>query len=70
MKRYIFPVFLIFYLTIGLKAQDSPVLTEPPDVDIAVSPTVDLEWDAVEGAVEYEVQISITSDFSSLVCQH
>lgn len=67
MKRYIFPVFLIFYLTIGLKAQDSPVLTEPPDVDVVVSSAVDLQWDAVQGAVEYEVQISITSDFSALV---
>jgi len=69
MKRYIFPVFLIFYLTIGLKAQnlDSPILTEPPDVDVVVSPSVDLEWDAVSGAIAYEVQISVTNDFSALV---
>jgi hypothetical protein len=69
MKRYIFPVFLIFYLSVGLKAQilDSPVLTEPPDVDIVVSLTTDLQWDAVPGAIAYEVQISTTSNFAALV---
>ena len=69
MKRFILTSFLIFYLSIGLNAQtlDSPVLSEPPDVDIVVPLTAELQWDAVPGALKYEVQISTTSDFSALV---
>jgi hypothetical protein len=69
MKRFIFSIFLIFLLCFGVQAQglDSPVLTEPPDVDVVVPLTVDLQWDAVSGAQTYEVQISTTSNFAVLV---
>jgi hypothetical protein len=66
MKRYILCSFLIFYLSIGLNAQilDSPILTEPPDVDVVVPLTVELQWDAVPGAQSYDVQISSNSSFT------
>jgi Secretion system C-terminal sorting domain len=69
MKRLILSSLLIFLLCFGLKSQplDSPILTEPPDVDIVVPLTVDLQWNAVPGAQTYEVQISTTSDFTALV---
>ena len=69
MKRFIHVAVFSLFLVLTVKAQglDSPVLSEPPDVDIVVSPTVTLEWNSVTGAISYEVQISLFSDFSSLV---
>ncbi len=69
MKRVIHVAVFSLFLALTVRAQglDSPVLSEPPDVDIVVSPTVTLEWNNVNGAVSYELQISLFSDFSSLV---
>jgi hypothetical protein len=69
MKRILHVSIFIFLLAFSSKAQnlDSPVLTEPPDVDIVVSPTVTLEWDNVNYATAYEVQISLDNNFTSLV---
>ncbi len=69
MKRIIHVAVFSLFLALTVKSQtlDSPVLSEPPDVDIVVSPTVTLEWNSVNGATSYEVQISAISDFSSLV---
>lgn len=68
MKRFTYVVILILISTFTLKAQLlSPVLTEPPDVDIVVHIPVTLSWDAVQGATSYDIQISLDNTFSSLV---
>ncbi len=69
MKNVLVYSIFVFLLAFSSKAQvpDSPVLSEPPDVDIVVSPTTTLAWQNVENATSYEVQISTYEDFSVLV---
>jgi hypothetical protein len=69
MKRLKLVVILTFFPVLSLMAQplDSPILSEPPDVDIIVQLPVTLVWDNVAGAETYEIQISLNSDFSTLV---
>jgi Secretion system C-terminal sorting domain len=69
MKKLTYTVVLIFFSVLSLRAQplDSPILSEPPDVDIIVLLPVTLEWNSVTGAETYEIQISLNSDFSTLI---
>lgn len=69
MKRVLHVSIFILLLAFISKAQvpDSPVLSEPPDVDIVVSPTTTLVWNIVNNATSYEVQISPDIDFTTNV---
>lgn len=68
MKRFTYAVLLILISTFTLRAQLlSPVLTEPPDVDIVVHLPVTLSWESVLGATSYDIQISLDNTFSTLV---
>jgi len=69
MKKVLHVVIFIIFLVFSIKAQnlDSPILTEPPDVDIVVPLTTTLDWNNVNNATSYEVQISLYNNFSTLV---
>ncbi len=57
---------LLFY-SFKLQGQvpDSPVLTEPPDLDVVEPVTPSLNWSDANNAESYELQISSTPSFSS-----
>lgn len=69
MKKILHVSIFIIIFTFTCKAQvpDSPVLSEPPDVDVVVPPTRTLEWSNVNNATSYELQVSLDNSFSSLV---
>jgi len=69
MKNIFHISIFILLLAFSSKAQNlnSPVLSEPPDVDIVVAPTATLEWNNVNNAASYEVQVSHDNNFSTLV---
>jgi hypothetical protein len=57
-KNILFLLALLSVLSVGIMAQpSSPILVEPPkDVDVAVFP-VTLDWNDVEGAMCYRVEV-------------
>ncbi len=68
MKRLTYVVILMLISVFSLQAQiSSPVLSEPPDVDIVVHLPVTLSWESVPGATSYDLQISTDISFSTLV---
>jgi hypothetical protein len=66
-RLYFFLILLFLVFSSKAQVPDSPILTEPPDVDIVVPVTITLEWNNVDNASSYEVQISVNNNFTTLV---
>lgn len=68
MKFKIILSFFVLILSVNVYSQvpDSPVLTEPPDVDVVVPLTPLMDWTDVTNASGYILQISTSPNFTSL----
>jgi len=69
MKRSLFAIFLIF-VAFAISAQiriDTPELETPTDTDDDQMPDVMLDWNAVTGALNYQVQMSGDSQFTNTI---
>jgi hypothetical protein len=69
MKRSLFAIILIF-VALSIAAQeriDTPVQVNPTDEKIDQMPNVMLDWNAVTGALNYQVLMSDNAQFSSLI---
>ncbi len=69
MKKYLFTAVLAL-LTIIITAQvkvEPPVLKAPADASINRMPDVILDWNAVIGAFEYQLQVSDDDQFNNIV---
>lgn len=68
MKKILLFFFFITFFSFSSFAQlTSPILIAPPTTSSNVTLTPLLQWDAVSGADDYEVQISIDPAFGSLI---
>ena len=67
MKKIFLFVFLLYFSANSYCQLTSPILIEPPTNCTMVSLTPLLVWSAVNGAVDYEVQISTLPDCSILI---
>lgn len=56
-----------FVFTLGCAAGAAPALVSPADGVTLDTTDVTLDWDPVGGTIEYELQVSESADFSSLV---
>ncbi len=69
MKKSLFTlIFILAALIISAQIRiDTPVLTSPDDGDDNQMPDVMLDWDAVTAGVDYQLQLSEDSSFSTFV---
>ncbi len=60
MKKYLlFVSFLtVFYIQTGSSQVSSPILSEPPNLDRIVMPTVTFRWQDLTGVLSYDVEIA------------
>jgi hypothetical protein len=61
-----FFIILSFTLNYGF-AQDSPILSEPPNLDSFVPTTLTFRWQDLTGVLSYSLEIAVDENFSTMV---